>query len=111
MSMKLKNEEVFELRSVYSYLVNYSSDDPTDPIDPLTYVAPDGDNCLHIACRRGDLNSARLLLKGGININAQGDMGYTALHCAKKCGYTKIVQLLMENGASSKIKNEFGKLP
>jgi hypothetical protein len=43
----------------FADLLNYEAQDPTSPIDPLTYRAPDGDTCLHIAAHRGDLAGGR----------------------------------------------------
>jgi ankyrin repeat protein len=92
---------------------NYSdaggeSEDPLEPIDPLTYRAPDGDNCLHVAAFRGDERLVNLLLKAGLDVNTQGDMGYTALHYATT---PEVIALLLSNGASATIENDFGKSP
>gem|GEM_PF-4776807 len=79
-----------------------------DPIDPLTYIAPDGDTCLHIAAHRGNLRAVQLLVKAGLDPDRQGDMGYTALHYAST---PEVVEFLLGCGASRTIKNEFGKSP
>ncbi len=86
MPVNLNEDEINELKKSFEDLINYDSDEPTDSIDPLTYRAPDGDNCLHIAAFRGDIRSVQLLLKAGLDVNQTGDMGYTALHYAKKKG-------------------------
>jgi len=78
------------------------------PIDPLTYVAPDGDTCLHIAAHRGNLRAVQLLIKAGLSPDRQGDMGYTALHYAAT---PDVVEFLLANGASMTIQNEFGRFP
>jgi ankyrin repeat protein len=109
--MKLKKMEIEELLNAFNDLLNYDSNDPTEPIDPLTYVDPDGDNCLHIAANRGDHRSAELLLKAGLDVNQIGDMGCTALHLAYMNGHQDIIRLLVDHGASDSIKNEFGKQP
>lgn len=111
MRIKLTKNELDELKKSFSDLLNYDSEDPTEPIDPLTYHQPDGDSCLHIAALRGDCRAAELLLKAGVDVNKLGDMGSTALHHAKRKGYDNLVNLLLENGASTDIKNAFGKLP
>ena len=109
MRYKLTVEELGELKEAFSDLLNYDSDDPSDPIDPLTYRLPDGDNCLHIAAQRGNYRAAELLLKAGVNVNQIGDMGSTALHYAKRKGFDDLVKLLLEHGASMEIKDLFGK--
>jgi ankyrin repeat protein len=109
--VSLSIEEIQELNKAFADLLNYDSDDPTDLIEPITYRAPDGDTCLHIAAVRNDLRAAELLLKAGVDVNSQGDMGYTPLHHAVRKKQTAMVELLMSHGASMEIRNEFGKLP
>jgi ankyrin repeat protein len=50
-----------------------------------------------------------LLLDAGLNIDQQGDMGNTALHYAKKFKHKDVVNILIDRGASTDIKNEFNK--
>ena len=118
--MKLSEEEIQCIREKYRQLINYQSEDIDDPIDPLTYVEPAGDNLLHIAAMRGDLRTVELLLKAGLDVNQPGDMGYTALHYAYWKGAKwpahvhereDVIRLLLEHGASTTVRNEFGKTP
>jgi ankyrin repeat protein len=106
--LTLSPSEVAELQAAFRDLLNYESEDPFAPINPLTYRAPDGDTCLHVAAHRGNLRAVELLLKAGLNINEQGDMGYTPLQYATT---PEVVQLLLSRGASSTIVNEFGQSP
>ena len=105
---ELLPSELAELRATFADVLNYESDDPTEPIDPLEYVAPDGDTCLHIAAYRGNLRAVELLVKAGLNIDQPGDMGSTPLHYASK---PEIISFLLASGASTTIKNEFGQFP
>ena len=107
--MKLALDEYNELKKLFADILNYDSDDPDTPIDPLTYHHPDGDGCLHIAAQRGDYRAVELLLKGGVDVNQLGDMGSTALHYAKRKGDHDMVDLLLKSGALTNIKDEFGK--
>lgn len=106
--MKLTDSEIQELQTKYSYLTNYEADDPTAPIDPLTYVDSNGDALLHIAAQRGDRRTVELLLRAGVDVSLVGDMGNTALHYAKT---EEVAQLLLVHGASAAVFNEFGELP
>lgn len=106
--MTLSDNEIREIQEKYSYLINYDAEDPECPIDPLSYVDSNGDTLLHIAAQQNDLRTIELLLKGGVNVNAIGDMGCTALHFAKS---KEVIDLLVTHGASNQVRNEFGKLP
>jgi ankyrin repeat protein len=108
MAPPLSTSELAELQAAFADRINYESEDPFEPIDPLTYCAPDGDNCLHVAAHRGDLRSVELLIKAGLDVNKQGDMGYTPLHYAAT---PEVVAFLLAQGASPTIENEFGKSP
>jgi ankyrin repeat protein len=107
-SSPLLPSELEELAAAFSYEANYDSDDPTEKIDPLTYRAPDGDTCLHIAARRGNLRAVELLIKAGLDIDLQGDMGCTPLHIART---PEIVAVLLASGASTSFENGFGQAP
>jgi ankyrin repeat protein len=105
---KLTASELAELQVVFEHVTNYENEDPTAPISPLTYVAPDGDTCLHIAAHKGHARAVELLIKAGLEVNRQGDMGYTPLHYAAN---QEVVSLLLAAGASTTIENQFGKSP
>lgn len=107
----MKDEELKEIQEAFRDQLNYDADDINAPIDPLTYHTPEGDSCLHIAALRGDLRLVKMLLDAGLDVNEQGDMGYTPLHNAKRKGFAEIVDLLIEKGADTEIVNEFGKKP
>ena len=111
MSMKLNDEAIAELQKKYDYLINYDSSDPTDPIDPLTYVDSNGDNLMHIAAQLGYVNKIRLLVVAGKNVNQKGDISFTALHYAYGGKHQCAVDFLLAHGTSTEIENEFGKLP
>ncbi|NYE29696.1 ankyrin repeat protein [Rhodanobacter sp. K2T2] len=105
---QLSSSEYSELQSAFADLVNYESEDPTAAIEPLSYVAPDGDTCLHAASHRGNLRAVELLIKAGLDINRRGDMGSTPLHYASR---PEVISFLITNGASQMIRNDFGQFP
>lgn len=106
--MSISEADMQELQQKYSYLVNYESEDPDEPIDPLTYVDSNGDTLLHVAAQLGDLRTVELLLRAGVDVNQVGDMGNTALHYAKS---EEVASLLLAYGASPDVTNEFGRQP
>lgn len=104
------SKEIEELRSIFSDLVSYDSEDSLASIDPFLYRSPEGDTCLHIAALRGDYRAAVLLIGGGAQVNSIGDMGNTPLHYAAAAGHQEVFDLLVSRGADEQIRNEFGKL-
>jgi len=107
--MSITENELLELKELFKDLLNYETDDPCDPIDPITYIAPDEDNCLHIAAWRDDLKSIQLLIEAGRDVNKTGDMGETPLHIATRKNNNSIIQALLQAGARTDIISEFGK--
>ena len=65
-------------------------------------------NLLYIAARNGYFNITEYLLNKGININEVQSTGSTALHGAAFYGQELVIQLLIEHGIDTKIKNNFG---
>jgi ankyrin repeat protein len=107
----LTESEIAEIQERYSDRLNYGADDILSPIDPLTYVQPDGDGLLHIAAIRGDARTISLLLEAGLDPNSIGDMGETPLHYAYSFDHNDVVKILLEHGANPNIRSEFGLLP
>ena len=107
----LTSDQIATLRGRYSDLVNYESDDPTQPIDPLTYRDSGGDSLLHIAAARGDRDAVLLLLDAGMDPDLTGDMGCTPLHEAAGNGHREVAEMLISRGARTDSVNEFGEAP
>lgn len=105
-----KRDQVY-LQKTIGDLINYSAADPLEPIDPLTYLTPEGDSCLHLAALRGDYHAVEILLDAGAQVNARGDMGNTPLHLAAKGGHREVFALLLKHGADTGLVNEFGSTP
>lgn len=104
----MKKEDMDYLSAAFSDQLNYGDDDIFKPINPLTYLMPEGDSCLHIAAIRGDLRAVKLLVEAGLDVNFIGDMGYTALHYASSFKHQEIIDFLLSKGARPDIINEFG---
>ena len=96
------------LEAAFRDLVNYDADDPLQPVDPVTYLTPEGDSCLHIAAGRGNRLAVRLLVEAGLDVNLRGDLGNTPLHYARKSAHDEVVRFLIDRGAMPSLKNELG---
>ena len=69
-----------------------------------------GRTLLYIASRSGFHDMCELLLENGASmINEVQSTGSTPLHGAAYYGHTLIVELLLQHGAKTNIKNKFGK--
>ena len=68
---------------------------------------PGGDTPLHLACYRGSLEDAALLLDAGADVNAVGDMKRRPIHEAIAYGPIELVRLLLERGASLEFLDGF----
>ena len=107
----IDEESIRLLQQKFADVLNHTADDIAEPIDPLTYISPEGDTCLHLAAIRGDEEAVKLLLDAGLDVDAKGDMGNTALHYALTRKHLPVAVLLIERGASQDIENEFGRMP
>ncbi|XP_066263679.1 ankyrin-1-like isoform X4 [Branchiostoma lanceolatum] len=75
---------------------------------------------LHVACTRGHLHVAKYVLQfcsksqGGspalLDVNAVNAAGLTALQLAAEKGYSKIVRVLLLNGATTALLDSYGEL-
>jgi len=70
-----------------------------------------GDTALHVAARRGDIGTAKILLDIGANPNAVGEYGYTPFHGAISSKNFNLIKLFLEHGASKEQRNEDGLTP
>jgi ankyrin repeat protein len=88
------------------------SDEDVDA--PPRNVTPDqwgGLTSLVFAARQGSLDSARLLLAGGADVNQETEYGWTPLLAAIHNRYYRLGVFLLENGADPKRANKGGWSP
>ena len=84
----------------------FPADDFAAPID-IQAQSSEGDTPLHVFSWRGDVESARVLIEAGADINAIGDMSETPLHIAVRAENEALIVLLLGAGAKSTIRSEF----
>ncbi|GAD64710.1 ankyrin repeat domain-containing protein [Aquipseudomonas alcaligenes] len=83
------------LNSLKEDLVTFENADFSD----ISWCSYEGENALHIAVIRNEIDLARELIDLGIEINARGDLGHTPLHEAASMCDLSMVKLLVESGA------------
>ena len=66
-----------------------------------------GTNLFHLAAKYGDVKTAELQLKKGIDINVKNSAGETPLHIAVKNEEERMVKFLIKNGAEVDAKDFF----
>ncbi|CAI2378401.1 unnamed protein product [Moneuplotes crassus] len=83
---------------------------PEFPVDsPLTDGCMTG---LHIACSRGDIESAQIFLEAGADIGKADKLGRTALHFAASIGTNlELIELLVDSGADVNSQSSGGETP
>lgn len=72
---------------------------PHGYLDYNRIIPAGGETALMFAARVGDLDSARLLVAAGANVNDADAWGVSATTLAAHSGYTKLVALLLDKGA------------
>ncbi len=88
-----------------------------DDVDEVPAAADDapelwgGLTPLIFAAREGDIESARLLLDHGADVNQQSEGGWTALLTAVQNRYYRLAAMLLERGADPNIQNGGGWSP
>jgi len=81
-------------------------DDAAGPIAGATGNSGGGLTALIFASRQGDLESAKLLLAAGADINQPSDYGWTPLLTATQNRHYILGKYLMENGADVNLANK-----
>ena len=77
----------------------------------LFYKDPLKRSLLYIAARNGHVNICDYLINKGIDVNEIQGTGSTPLHGAAYYGQTNVVNLLINYGAKTNIKNEYNHYP
>jgi ankyrin repeat protein len=72
---------------------------------------PQGSSLLHEAAARGKLESVKLLLSKGIDVNRSFSSGRTALHAACGGGHIQLVEWLLQNKANARARTKAGWTP
>jgi hypothetical protein len=71
----------------------------------------DGRTCLINAARNGHLDTCRLLIDKGAQVNAKDSIGCTPLHLAAWKGHIEVLRPLCDRGADIEARNQDGSRP
>lgn len=104
----LSPEQIATLNYRYDDYARYDENARKTPGNPLSFRDADGDTALHMAAIAGDIEAVSWLLNAGIDPNALGDMGRTALHWAIDKQNKGMADLLVSFGAQTDIVDDFG---
>jgi len=91
------------LQSLLEYMGEHMDFDP--PVGVQSTLLDD-DTPLHVACVWGDVGAVDLLIEGGADVNARGDLGTTPLYNAVSFGWVRCVDRLLKAGATADDPNE-----
>jgi ankyrin repeat protein len=67
------------------------------------------DTPLHTVCSWGELESVKILIDAGADVNAKGDNGAPPLFNAVIGGNPKVIELLVKSGANANLSNDDGR--
>lgn len=67
------------------------------------------DTPLHTICSWGDLESVKILIDAGADVNAKGDNGCSPLFNAVIGRNPKVIELLIKSGSSAGLRNDDGR--
>lgn len=85
--------------------------DNTPPLLVAAGVHRNPDIVLTPDDREHSVETAKLLLELGADVNAVGEYGWTALHGAAYNGFEEMIQFLVAKGAKTDIMDQFGQTP
>jgi len=92
-----------DLTSLLSYMGEHMMFEPSVNVHT---TRGDNDTPLHVACVWGDLSAIDLLIAGGADINARGDLGTTPIYNAISFDRVRSVARLLKAGATVDDPNE-----
>jgi ankyrin repeat protein len=84
------------------------ADEATQSTAAVQPTNPKAVKALFDAAKKGDLESLKLAVSQGANINAQDKAGQTALMLAAREGKTDLVRFLLDNGADVNLQDKNG---
>lgn len=98
------NEKIISILRKYSDVPDMHGSQLLTVDDKSVY----GDQVLHLACVKGDLDDVKILLQSNADINARGEKGFTPLHYAVEQRRIEVVEYLLSVGADPCIINDNG---
>ncbi|KAI8787368.1 ankyrin-3 [Biomphalaria glabrata] len=70
-----------------------------------------GDTALHLACRKKDLETVKLLVDAGINLDLKNKDGQTAVHISTWEGDENVLRYLYSVGANFNVQDKLERMP
>ena len=117
----LKNPSVINIKdekneTFLSYAIKRKKEDLTkiiieSPLLDITYKDFKGNSYLHLSVINQLINTTKLLIEKGLEINSQNNEGNTALHYAYNFNNINLISILIEKNADINIKNNMGLIP
>jgi len=77
----------------------------------INEITTSGLTALNQCVLDGNLESVKMLVELGANVNKKDRFGWTALHYAASEGYEEICRFLLRNGANLRAEDKDGKFP
>ncbi|MEM7180174.1 MAG: ankyrin repeat domain-containing protein [Spirochaetota bacterium] len=99
---------VFTHQSIRCLLLQFGNQNFLDkiPVDWATRKYEAEKTLLHFAAEFDRIESSKVLLENGAEINSQDEKGNTALHIAARFGNLQLAKYLVEKGGDWKLKNK-----
>mgnify|MGYP003323513550 CR=1 FL=1 len=76
----------------------------------LLLFGPQSESPVAVAAQRGDLDTVRVLLRSGADVNAAQNSGMSALHWAAQQNDAPVIEILLYAGANTEATTRLGGL-
>lgn len=101
------------MKTILELIYNGEFDQNMQKIEPtdLNIVDIEGDNALHLAVLKKNIEIVKLLIRSGWNVNSLNKKGKSPLHYAADLNLIDISKILIENNADIAVTDIYGNQP